>query len=65
MSPLAYICGIFIISFTIISIISIILDIFIIVTKNSLFSSIACYLILLGIKFIGSSFALCLLLLTN
>jgi NADH-ubiquinone oxidoreductase chain 6 len=49
------------------SIISVILGIFIIVTKNPvisvlflilLFSSIACYLILLGIKFIGISYLL-------
>jgi NADH-ubiquinone oxidoreductase chain 6 len=49
------------------SIISIILGIFIIVTKNPvisvlflilLFSSIACYLILLGVKFIGVSYLL-------
>jgi len=49
------------------SIISVILGIFIIVTKNPvisvlflilLFSSIACYLILLGVKFIGISYLL-------
>lgn len=54
-------------SLDLLSIISVILGIFIIVTKNPvisvlylilLFSSIACYLILLGIKFIGISYLL-------
>jgi NADH-ubiquinone oxidoreductase chain 6 len=54
-------------SLDLLAIISVILGIFIIVTKNPvisvlylilLFSSIACYLILLGIKFIGISYLL-------
>jgi NADH-ubiquinone oxidoreductase chain 6 len=54
-------------SLDLLAIISVILGIFIIVTKNPvisvlylilLFSSIACYLILLGVKFIGISYLL-------